>query len=134
MIRHTHVPVLSAIITTCALYAAEPPVDQVALAKALIIPRLEFRDAWPSEVFDFIRLRTQDLDLAKKGVNIVTKELPASARPSKEAGAIVSPKARITFSATDISVFDAIARAAKLSGLEVTASKDGLSVHPARKK
>ncbi len=121
-------------VTFLEVRAVEPALDQVALAKRLIIPRLEFREAWPSEAFNFIRLKTQDLDPAKRGVNIGTKDLPASASPSKEAGAIVSPEALISFSATDVSVFDAVARAAKLAGLEVTARKDGLFVHPAAKK
>lgn len=137
MIRSIAPSIVSAVMAVTGAFivrGVEPAIDQLALAKRLIIPRLEFQDAWPSEAFDFIRRKSQELDPAKKGVNIVTTELPPSASPPKEAGAIVSPESLINFSETKVSVFDAVARAAKLSGLKVTAKKDGLIVHSAGKK
>ncbi|MDB6155221.1 MAG: hypothetical protein JWL90_3674 [Chthoniobacteraceae bacterium] len=122
---------------------AKPPIpssavfvgDQTALAKRLMIPRIEMRDTWPDEVIDFLRNKSQELDPARNGVNIVAFQLPVDATvPTKVGDVRPFDAPRVTYALKNVSVFDAITQAAKLSKLKVTARKDGIFVHPAGKK
>ena len=129
-----HLIKVSSIVVLCvSLYdsrAAEASIDQTALAKKLIIPRIRMGNATAQEALEFTKRKSQELDPAKKGVNLVFTNLPESAtKLTYKAGGdpTLDPNTSVAnavnFDLADVSVFDVIQRVARVATLEVTARK-----------
>jgi hypothetical protein len=131
-LRATAILILSAVVSESL--AADTPANQTALAKQLIIPRMVMHNATVQEALEFTKTKSQQLDPAKKGVNLLFTNLPESAGnpswanpPNSDLNA--PQEGRVTFDVTNVSVFDAVQRIAKVIKLEVTARKDAIIVH-----
>ena len=85
----------------------------LAKAKAMIIPKLDFREASVAEAVDFLRRKSVELDPEKKGVAIVLKEPPKLKVPPKLADV------KITFSLNDAPLEEAVQTVAYLADLIV---------------
>lgn len=128
---------------------------------AIIIPRLEFREATIEEAVEYLRRRSVELDMAepdpgKRGVNIVLKldkgrrapdaplprgipGLPANGtipglEPIPRAALPIDPgKPRITISLTNIPLVEALKYVTALAGLNFQISPGGVEVVPNRR-
>ena len=83
-------------------------------ARTIVFPSLEFRDATVTEVADFLRIKSQQLDPSKAGVNLVLKPDAAVA------------SAKITLSLKNVSLSDTLKYVAALAGLELKADDSAL--------
>lgn len=57
--------------------------DQTRLASQLKFPHVKMLEATPEEAFDFIRLKSKEVDPAGIGVKLVVQSAPAPAAPEK---------------------------------------------------
>jgi hypothetical protein len=87
------------------------------LAKAIILPRLDFRDATIVEAIDFLRKKSAELDPDKKGINFVAS-IPPSFAPVK-----------INLTLQNVSLLDVVKHITKIAGLGFTAQENALVIH-----
>lgn len=88
-------------------------------AKALILPKLEFREATVREGVDYFNAKARTLDPEQVGVNIVL---------ATGAGA----DTKVSLSLSDISIYDALSYVAKLANLDLAADDHALTLQPSR--
>ena len=109
---------------------------------AIIIPRLEFRDATLREAIDFLKKKTADLDTAepepaRRGVSVVLR-LPATAGATAEPGVENPPgqpvEKRITLSLKNVSLMEAFKYTAALAGCQVRIEPYALTIIPLEEK
>ncbi len=86
---------------------------------SIIIPKLDLRDATVSEVIDYLRVRSAQLDPAKEGVNLVL-DLPLSA-PAADP---------ITVSRQNISLGDALKYVADVGNLKLVIESMAVKIVP----
>lgn len=84
----------------------------------IILPQVEFRDVTLADALDFIRVKSRDLDPAKKGVNIVVKP------------GMADLKAGITLSLKEVPVSEALRYIAELSNHRLTADTHSFCLTP----
>jgi hypothetical protein len=87
-------------------------------ALAIIMPKLELRDASVTEALDFIQAKARDLDPEKRGVNIVNLDLAAA-------------DARLTLSLTKVPVYEALRYVAELAGGKLLVEPEALVLRQA---
>ncbi len=96
--------------------AAAPP---AAAKNEIIFPSVEFRDATLAEAVEFIRIKSRDLDPAKKGVNILVK--PGG-----------STDAKLTLSLKNVPVSEALRYIAELAGHKLTTEGNTFLIAPVK--
>ena len=88
-------------------------------AQAIVIPRIEFKDATVTEALNFLRRKSIELDPEKKGINFVLKA-PQNLMHTK-----------VSLSLTGVSVYEAARYVANLATLVVVPEASALIVRPA---
>jgi hypothetical protein len=83
-------------------------------ARTIVFPSIEFRDGTVTEVVDFLRIKSQQLEPSKAGVNLVLKP---------DAAAV---GAKISLTLKNASLADALKYVAALAGLELKADDSAL--------
>lgn len=110
--------VTATLIKAAAGDAKEPPLPAPAGAEkkaaAIIIPRLNFREATLAESIDFLRAKSRELTPDHAGVNFVNQSGPAGGQ------------AKITLDLTNVPLFEAARYVASLAGVELTTTPDAL--------
>ncbi len=102
---------------------------------AIIIPRLEFREATIKEALDFLKqksieLDTEEPDAAKRGVNIILN-LAAPLDPSAEKAVPPNPTdARVTVALTNIPLIEALRYVTSLANLKFRMDANAVEVVP----
>jgi hypothetical protein len=87
-------------------------------ALAMIIPKLEFREAALMQALDFIQAKSRSLDPDQRGVNIVNLDLAAA-------------DARLTLSLTNVPVYEALRHVAELAGGKLFVEPEALVLRQA---
>ncbi len=100
---------------------AQPAGAALKKATAIILPKLDLRDATLSEALDFLRAKSAALDPVKKGVNLVL--MPAAKGDS----------AQITLSLSGVPLSEALRYIAALAGYEITADEHVITLRPPAK-
>ncbi len=100
---------------------AQPAGAALKRAAAIILPKLDFRDATLSEALDFLREKSAALDPERKGVNLVLM-------PAAKGGA-----PQITLSLSEVPLSEALRYIAALAGYEVTADEHAITLRPPAK-
>jgi hypothetical protein len=118
--KYHRIPTILAVAAT--IVSAHAADDQAALAKKLIIPRIRMLGVSVEETLQFVQKKSVEIDPGKKGVNLILKDLPAAAKDNQAAP--------VTFDLKEVSVWDVIQRVANVGKLEVTATKDEITIHP----
>jgi beta-lactamase regulating signal transducer with metallopeptidase domain len=90
-------------------------------AKAIIIPKIELREATLAEALDFLRMKAKELDPEKTGVNLVL-----------EPGA--TSDAKITVSLVNIPLLEALHYVASLANFEYQVQPNAIVVQPSAGK
>ncbi len=88
-----------------------------AAANKIILPSVEFRDATLAECIDFFRIKSRELDLGKKGVNIIVK-------PGGDAST------RITLSLKEVPLSEALRYCAELTNHKLTFDAQSFHLTP----
>ncbi len=99
----------------------QPKSAALKKAGAIIIPKLELRDATLSETVEFLRAKAKELDPEKRGVNLVLKPAADGKDP------------KITLSLANIPIVEALRYVAALSGFELVADEHVITIQPAAK-
>ena len=95
-----------------------PESEIINRANRIILPQIAFRDAGVDEGMEFLRVRSAHFDPDHRGVNIVVKH-------SAKSGA-----ARLTISASNIPVTEALVRLAESAGLQLAVHAGAFYLHP----
>jgi len=90
-------------------------------AEAIVIPRVEFREATVAEALDFMRKKALENDPEKKGINIVLNEVNGSA------------DRRLTISLLDMPILDLLRFTAELSELDLQIRDTAIVLSTGRK-
>ena len=103
-------------------FAVEPVADTsvIAQAKAIRLPRVEFRGASVSEAVDFLIYKSKRIDPSHQGVKIALS-------------ATVTPKASITFALTEASVYDILQVVAEQAELNLQPTENVIVLAPKAK-
>ncbi|HEV7405373.1 MAG TPA: M56 family metallopeptidase [Chthoniobacteraceae bacterium] len=119
--RRVLVLVSATLVKESAAAAQKPPLPApvatngaATKAKAIIIPRLNFREATLAESIDYLRAKSREFTPDHAGVNLVN-QLPPSATPAK-----------ITLDLKEVSLLEAARYVAKLAGVELLSTQDAL--------
>ncbi|MDB6073083.1 MAG: hypothetical protein JWO89_723 [Verrucomicrobiaceae bacterium] len=107
---------LSSLCVLTQLRASEATESAGAKAGKIILKSVVFRNATPEEAFEFLRVKSRELDPAKTGLNIVVT------------GKI--PDAKITLDLKEVPLNEALLYCAQLSNLEVNYTADAALLQP----
>ena len=88
------------------------------VAKAITIPKLDFREATLTEALEFLRSKSRDLDPRKEGINFVLKVPPSFSQ------------VKITISLINVPLLEAVKYITNLASLEFSVEENALVVHP----
>ena len=88
------------------------------VAKAITIPKVEFREATLTEALEFLRSKSRDLDPRKEGINFVLKVPPSFSQ------------VKITISLINVPLLEAVKYITNLANMEFSVEENAVVVHP----